>query len=212
MLVVTGSEAMYADVGHFGARPLRAAWFAVVYPALILIYLGQGAFLLGGTPHTSGNLLYSLVPQSLLYPMILLAVVATTVASQALISGTFSLVSQAIRLGLFPRLNLLHTHQAYAGQIYIPFINRLLFAGCILLVLAFGSSSALAPALAIAVSGVTVITSLAMFPVARRYWEWGSVATGIVWGLLSLIATSFLVASLLNFTEGGFVPVSVGIG
>jgi len=212
MLVVTGSEAMYADVGHFGALPLRAGWFAIVYPALLLNYLGQGAFLLAGKSHTSGKLLYSLVPQSLLYPMILLAIIATTVASQALISGTFSLVSQAIRLGLFPRLSLLHTHQAYAGQIYVPFINRLLFAGCILLVLAFGSSSALAPALAIAVSGITVITSLAMFPVARRYWKWGSVATGIVWGLLSIIAASFLVASLLNFTEGGFVPVSVGIG
>ena len=212
MLVVTGSEAMYADVGHFGARPLRAGWFAVVYPALLLNYLGQGAFLLAGTSQTSGKLLYSLVPQSLVYPMIFLAIIATTVASQALISGTFSLVSQAIRLGLFPRLNLLHTHQAHAGQIYIPFINRLLFVGCILLVLGFGSSSALAPALAFAVSGVTVITSLAMFAVARRYWRWGSVATGIVWGLLSIVATSFLVASLLNFTEGGFVPVSVGIG
>ena len=212
MLVVTGSEAMYADVGHFGALPLRAGWFAIVYPALLLNYLGQGAFLLAGTSHTNGKLLYSLVPQSLLYPMILLAIIATTVASQALISGTFSLVSQAIRLGLFPRLNLLHTHQSHAGQIDIPLIYRLLFAGCIVLVLVFGSSSALAPALAIAVSGITVITSLAMFPVARRYWKWGSVATGIVWGLLSIIAASFLVASLLNFNEGGFVPISVGIG
>ena len=147
MLVVTGSEAMYADVGHFGARPIRASWFAVVYPALLLNYLGQGAFLLTGTPIAGGKLLYSLVPQSILYPMILLAIVATIIASQALISGAFSLVSQAIRLGLFPRLDLLHTHQAYPGQIYIPFINRLLFAGCILLVLTFGSSSALAPPL-----------------------------------------------------------------
>jgi KUP system potassium uptake protein len=212
MLVVTGSEAIYADVGHFGAQPLRAGWFAVVYPALLLNYLGQGAFLLADTSRTSGKLLYSLVPQSLVYPMIVLAVIATTVASQALISGTFSLVSQAIRLGLFPRLNLLHTHQAHAGQIYIPFINRVLFVGCILLVATFGSSSALAPALAIAVSGVTVITSLAMFPVAHRYWKWGSVATGIVWGVLSIIAISFFVASLLNFTDGGFVPISLGIG
>ena len=211
MLVVTGSEAMYADVGHFGAQPLRASWFAVVYPALLLSYLGQGAFLLTGTPEAGGKLLYSLVPESLLYPMILLAIVATIIASQALISGSFSLVSQAIRLGLFPRLNLLHTHQAYPGQIYIPFINRLLFAGCILLVLTFGSSSSLAPALAIAVSGVTVITSLAMFPIARRYWKWGSAATGFVWGFLTAVSTSFLVASSLMFWEGGFVPIAVGI-
>ena len=211
MLVVTGSEAMYADVGHFGARPLRASWFAVVYPALLLNYLGQGAFLLTGTPEMGGKLLYSLVPESLLYPMILLAIVATIVASQALISGAFSLVSQAIRLGLFPRLNLVHTHQAYPGQIYIPFINRLLFAGCILLVFTFGSSSALAPTLALAVSGITVITSLAMFPVARRYWGWGPAITGLVWGLLTVIGISFLVASLLKFTEGGFVPISVAI-
>ena len=211
MLVVTGSEAMYADVGHFGAWPLRASWFAVVYPALLLNYLGQGAFLLTGTPEMGGKLLYSLVPESLLYPMILLAIVATIVASQALISGAFSLVSQAIRLGLFPRLNLVHTHQAYPGQIYIPFINRLLFAGCILLVFTFGSSSALAPTLALAVSGITVITSLAMFPVARRYWGWGPAITGLVWGLLTVIGISFLVASLLKFTEGGFVPISVAI-
>ena len=174
MLVVTGSEAMYADVGHFGARPIRASWFAVVYPALLLNYLGQGAFLLSGAPIAGGKLFYSLVPPPLLYPMILLAIAATIIASQALISGAFSLVSQAIRLGLFPRLNLLHTHQAYPGQIYVPFINRSLFAGCILLVLTFGSSSALAAALALAVSGVTVITSLAMFPIARRYWNWGA--------------------------------------
>ena len=211
MLVVTGSEAMYADVGHFGARPLRVSWFAVVYPALLLNYLGQGAFLLTGAPVAGGKLFYSLVPQSLLYPMVLLAIVATIIASQALISGVFSLISQAIRLGLFPRLDLLHTHQAYPGQIYVPFINRLLFAGCILLVLTFGSSSALTPALALAVSGVTLITSLAMFPVARRYWNWGPATTGLVWGLLSVVSASFLVASSLKFLEGGFVPLSVGL-
>ena len=182
MLVVTGSEAMYADVGHFGARPIRASWFAVVYPALLLNYLGQGAFLLTGAPIAGGKLFFSLVPPSMLYPMVLLAIVATIIASQALISGVFSLVSQAIRLGLFPRLDLLHTHQAYPGQIYVPFINRALFAGCILLVLTFGSSSALTAPLGLAVSGLTVITSLAMFPVARRYWNWGTASTGLLWG------------------------------
>ncbi len=212
MLVVTGSEAMYADVGHFGTGPLRASWFAVVYPALLLNYLGQGAFLLTGTPVAGGKLLYSLVPESLLYPMILLAIVATIIASQALISGAFSLVSQAIRLGLFPRLNLLHTHQAYPGQIYVPFINRLLLAGCVVLVLTFGASSALAPALALAVAGITLITSLAMFPVARRYWQWGPTRTGLVWGVVTVVSAAFLVASTLKFLEGGFVPVLIAIG
>ena len=144
VLVVAGSEAMYADLGHFGARPIRLGWFGLVYPALLLNYLGQGAFLLSGNPVVGGKLFFSVVPPSLLYFMILLATVATIIASQALISGAFSLASQAIRLGLFPRLHILHTRRAHAGQIYIPFINWSLFAGCIVLVLAFRSSSALA--------------------------------------------------------------------
>jgi KUP system potassium uptake protein len=211
MLVVTGGEAMYADVGHFGAAPIRLSWFAVVYPALLLNYLGQGAYLLSGAPVAGGKLFYSLVPEALLYPMVLLATAATVIASQALISGAFSLASQAIRLGLFPRLHLLHTHEAHAGQIFVPFVNRSLFLGCILLVLAFGSSAALAAAYGLAVSGVMVITSLAMFPIARRYWHWGPVTTGAVWGFLTLVNGSFLIASSLKFLEGGFVPLSVGI-
>jgi KUP system potassium uptake protein len=211
MLVVTGGEAMYADLGHFGARPIRASWFAVVYPALLLNYLGQGAYLLSGAPVLGGKLFFSLVPPALLYPTVLLAIIATVVASQALISGVFSLVSQAIRLGLFPRLILQHTHQIHAGQIYVPFINWALFAGCILLVLAFGSSTALGPALAVAVSGVTFITSLAMVAVARHVWKWNVVGTGAVWGALLAINAAFLTASLLKFTEGGFVPLSIGI-
>ena len=211
MLVVTGGEAMYADVGHFGTQPIRASWFAVVYPALLLNYLGQGAYLLTGASVAGGKLFYSLVPSSLLYPMVLLATVATIIASQALISGAFSLVSQAIRLGLFPRLALLHTHRAHAGQIYVPFINWSLFLGCILLVMTFGSSSALAAAYGLAVSGVMVITSLAMFPIARHYWNWGGIMTGLTWGALTAVNGSFLVASSLKFLEGGFVPISVGI-
>ena len=123
MLVVTGGEAMYADLGHFGARPIRISWFAIVYPSLLLNYLGQGAYLLGNAPVAGGKLFYSLVPHGLLYPMVLLATVATIVASQALISGAFSLVSQATGLGLFPRLRTLHTHHAHAGQVYVPFVN-----------------------------------------------------------------------------------------
>jgi KUP system potassium uptake protein len=211
MLVVTGGEAMYADLGHFGARPIRRSWFAVVYPALLMNYLGQGAYLLSGAPVAGGKLFFSLVPPVLLYPMVLLAIVATVIASQALISGVFSVVSQAIRLGLFPRLMLQHTHQIHAGQIYIPFINWALFAGCIVLVLTFGSSTALGPALAVAVSGVTFITSLAMVAVARHIWKWSVLGTGVVWGALLSINAAFLVASLLKFIEGGFVPLSIGV-
>jgi KUP system potassium uptake protein len=154
---------MYADLGHFGARPIRASWFCVVFPALLLNYLGQGAYLLSGEPVAGGKLFYNLVPAPLLFPMVVLATVATVIASQALISGAFSLASQAIRLGLFPRLTLLHTHERHAGQIYVPFVNWSLFAGCILLVATFGSSASLAAAYGLAVSGVMVITSIAMF-------------------------------------------------
>ena len=164
---------MYADVGHFGARPIQASWFAVVFPALLLNYLGQGAYVLSGAPVEAGKLFYSMVPQSMLYPMVLLATAATVIASQALISGAFSLVSQAIRLGLFPRLALLHTHEKHAGQIYVPFINWALFVGCVLLVLTFRSAAALAAAYGLAVSGVMLITSIAMFPISRYLLEMG---------------------------------------
>jgi KUP system potassium uptake protein len=210
MLVVTGGEAMYADMGHFGAGPIRTSWFAVVYPALLLNYLGQGAYLLSGAPVADGNLFFSLVPPEMLYLMVLLATVATIIASQALISGAFTLASQAIRLGLFPRLVIRHTHYAHAGQIYMPFINWSLYAGCILLVLLFGSSSALGAAYGLAVSGVMVITSLAMIPVARFIWNWGPIRIGLLWGTLTAVNGSFLLASTLKFLEGGFVPLTIG--
>ncbi|MDR3468074.1 MAG: KUP/HAK/KT family potassium transporter [Xanthobacteraceae bacterium] len=211
ILVVTGGEAMYADVGHFGTRPIQLSWFGVVFPALLLNYLGQGAYLLGGAPVVGGKLFYSLVPQPLLYPMVLLATVATVIASQALISGAFSLVAQAIRLGLFPRIALLHTHEAHAGQIYVPFINWALYLGCVALVLGFGSSSALASAYGLAVAGVMLITSLAMFPVARRLWNWSRPATVAVWSTLTVVNAAFLGACSLKFVEGGYVPFTIGV-
>ncbi len=210
MLVVTGGEAMYADLGHFGAQPIRASWFAVVFPALLLNYLGQGAYVLSGAPVEAGKLFYSMVPQAMLFPMVLLAATATIIASQALISGAFSLVSQAIRLGLFPRIALLHTHEKHAGQIYVPFINWALFVGCVLLVLTFRSASALAAAYGLAVSGVMLITSIAMIPISRHYWKWGALTTGLVWGALTAVNAAFLLASSLKFIEGGYVPLSVG--
>ena len=163
-----------------------------------------------GAPVVGGKIFYSLVPASLLYPTILLATAATVIASQALISGAFSLASQATGLGLFPRLRVLHTHHAHAGQIYIPFINWALYAGCIVLVLTFGSSAALGAAYGLAVSGVMVITSAAMFPVSRLCWGWSTIATGLLWGSLTTINGSFFLASSLKLLEGGFVPLSIG--
>ena len=210
MLVVGGAEAMYADLGHFGARPIRTGWFGVVYPALLLSYLGQGAYLLSGARLAGGNLFFSLVPSALLYPVVLLATAATVVASQALISGVFSLAAQAIRLGLFPRLAVRHTHHSHAGQIYIPFVNWSLFIGCVLLVVTFGSSTRLGAAYGLAVSGVMVITSVAMVAVARFYWGWGVLRIVLVWGTLTALNAGFVVASTLKFLEGGFVPLAVG--
>ncbi len=210
MLVVTGGEAMYADLGHFGALPIRLSWYAIVYPALLLNYLGQGAYLIGGAPVAGDKLFYALSPQWLLMPMVGLATVATVIASQSLISGAFSLVSQAIRLGLFPRLDIEHTHHAHEGQVYIPAVNWSLLAGCVALVLFFGSSSALAAAYGLAVSGVMVITSIAMIPIARRYWGWGQTLTALVWWPLTALNAAFFAASSLKLLEGGYVPIAVG--
>jgi KUP system potassium uptake protein len=143
--------------------------------------------------------------------MVILATLATIIASQSLISGAFSLTLQAIRLGLFPRIALLHTHADHAGQIYVPFINWSLFCGCALLVLSFGSAGALAAAYGLAVSGVMVITSIAMYFVARRIWGWSSVRTGFVWGGLTAVNSAFLIASSLKFFEGGYIPLIVGL-
>jgi KUP system potassium uptake protein len=211
MLVVTGGEAMYADLGHFGAGPIRLGWFGLVFPALLLNYLGQGAYLLSGAPVTGGMLFYSMTPAALLYPMVALATFATIIASQSLISGAFSLSLQAIRLGLFPRIALLHTHADHAGQIYVPFVNWALFCGCVLLVLSFGSAGALAAAYGLAVSGVMVITSLAMFFVAHRVWGWSRLRTGVVWGALTAVNSAFLIASSIKFFEGGYIPLLVGL-
>ncbi len=211
MLCITGGEAMYADLGHFGTLPIRIGWFSLVYPALLLNYLGQGAYLLRGAHVSGGNLFYSVVPPAMLFPMVILATFATVIASQALISGAYSLVSQSVRLGLFPRIKIVHTHHEHTGQIYIPFINWILFAGCIALVVVFGSSSALAAAYGLSVSGVMVITSVAMFPVARNFWKWNAVKSAFVWGALTLVNGSFLIASSLKFLEGGYVPATIGI-
>ncbi len=210
MLVIAGGEAMYADLGHFGAAPIRLSWYAVVFPAVVLNYLGQCAFLLTGAPVAGDKLFFALAPHWLLMPMVALATAATVIASQSLISGAFSLVSQAIRLGLFPRLDIEHTHHAHEGQVYIPVVNWALLLGCVALVLGFGSSSALAAAYGLAVSGVIVITSIAMVPIALRHWGWSRALTALVWGPLTALNAAFFAASLLKLLEGGYVPIAVG--
>lgn len=210
VLAITGGEALYADMGHFGKGPIRASWLSLVYPALLASYLGQGAFLVGGGTVAHENVFYSLVPNALLVPMVVLATGATIIASQALISGAFSLASQAVALGLFPRLKIVHTHHAHAGQIYVPFVNWALFLGCITLVVRFGSSTNLAAAYGLSVSGVMLSTSIAMTAVARLYWNWRWPTILLVFGPLALIDISFLTANSLKFLEGGYIPVSLG--
>jgi KUP system potassium uptake protein len=211
MLVVTGGEAMYADMGHFGAAPIRSSWFALVYPALLLNYLGQGAFLLSGAAHAGDALFFSMTPRALLYPVVALATVATVIASQALISGVFSLTAQAVALGFFPQVRITHTHHSQAGEVYAPFINWSLYIGCVALVIAFGSSDALGAAYGLAVSGVMVTTSTAMYLVAVHYWNWRRLRAALTFGALALIDLAFLVANSLKFLEGGYVPLSIGL-
>ena len=211
VLVLTGGEAMYADMGHFGAHPIRASWFFLVFPALVINYLGQGAFLLAGGSAGAGGILYAMVPKAALISMVVLATFATIIASQALISGAFSLISQAIALGVFPRLTVRHTHQDQAGQVYLSSINWGLFAGCMALVVGFGSSEALGSAYGLAESGVMITTSSAMFIVARRYWKWSRLRAGTLFGFFMLLDAGFLGANSIKLLEGGWVPLSVGV-
>lgn len=211
MLVVTGGEALFADMGHFGKKPIRLAWFVAVYPALMLNYLGQGAYMLSGQTVEGNNIFYSMVPHAILFPMIILATMATVIASQALISGVFSLVAQGVSLGLFPRISIVHTHEEHEGQIYVPFINWALLIGCIMLVIGFRSSTALASAYGLAVAGDMLITSLAMILISKDLWHWNWFRAIAVFGVLGVIDLSFLTANSVKFFEGGFVPLGIGL-
>lgn len=211
VLAITGGEALYADMGHFGRRPIRASWLSLVYPALLASYLGQGAFLLGGTAVTNDSVFYSLVPAVARVPMVILATLAATIASQALISGAFSLATQAVSLGLFPRLRVVHTHHAHAGQIYVPFINWALYVGCVSLVLKFGSSTKLATVYGLSLSGVMLSTSIAMTAVARLYWNWSWPLVLLVFVPLGVIDAAFLGAKSIQFFEGGYISLGLGL-
>jgi KUP system potassium uptake protein len=206
-LVVTGGEALYADMGHFGRRPMRLAWFCVVLPGLLLNYFGQGALLLLDAT-ASHNPFYRLAPQWALYPLVALATSATVIASQAVISGAFSLTHQAIQLGYSPRLSVRHTSASESGQIYVAPVNWALMLACCALVLGFGSSARLAAAYGMAVTANMVLTTVLLCAVARQRWGWGlgALALGAVFLPMDL---AFLGSNLLKITHGGWFSLAV---
>jgi KUP system potassium uptake protein len=205
-LCVTGGEALYADMGHFGRKAIRIAWFVVAYPALLLNYFGQGAALLGGDPEVVANPFYAIVPRAFLYPMVGLATFATVVASQALISGAFSISRQAVQLGYFPRVTIIHTSGHAEGQIYIPEVNWLLMVACIALVLGFRSSSALAAAYGIAVTGTMAVTSILFFAAMRS--RIGNRKAGALLVLFLIFDLAFLIANSFKIEHGGWFPLA----
>jgi KUP system potassium uptake protein len=207
-LVVTGAEALYADLGHFGRGPIRMAWFTVALPALTINYLGQGALLLA-EPEAIENPFFLLYPEWAVLPMIGLATAATVIASQAVITGAYSLTRQAVQLGLLPRLEIRHTSEAQFGQIYMPRVNTLLLLGVLLLVILFKSSGALASAYGIAVTGTMVVTATLALIVMWRYWNWPLWAAAALMVPFLLIDLIFLGANLLKVFQGGWVPLLI---
>ncbi|MEO6055698.1 MAG: potassium transporter Kup [Gemmatimonadales bacterium] len=208
-LVVTGGEALYADMGHFGKRPIRLAWFLIVLPALLVNYFGQGALLMHA-PAAATNPFYQMVPSWALYPVVGLATAAGVIASQALISGAFSLTMQAVQLGYIPRVAIDHTSAREFGQIYIPGVNWMLMLACIGLVLGFGSSSHLAAAYGVAVTTTMVITAVLLFVVERERWGWRLPVAALVTGFFLTIDVAFWAANLLKIPHGGWFPLVVG--
>ena len=211
VLVVTGCEALYADMGHFGAKPIRYTWLFLVLPGLIVTYFGQGAAILRN-PHLAGMAFYSVVPHWAHIPMLLLSTMATIIASQAVISGVYSITRQAVQLGQLPRMEVRHTSALDPGQIYVPRINGYLCVGVVLIVLIFRSSANLAAAYGIAVTGVMVITTFLAAIVANRQWNWSLKIVIPVFGLLGLIDLLFFSSNLLKLIEGGWLPILIAIG
>lgn len=210
-LVVTGAEALYADLGHFGRGPIRFAWLVIVLPALTINYLGQGALVLAN-PKSVENPFFLLYPDWALLPMVLLATIATVIASQAVITGAYSLTRQAIQLGLLPRLEIRHTSEALFGQIYMPRVNTFLLIGVLLLVALFRSSSALASAYGIAVTGTMVVTAMMAIVVIWRVWNWPLIGALALMLPFLFIDVTFLSANLLKIVEGGWMPLALGAG
>ena len=208
VLAVTGAEALYADMGHFGKRAIRLAWFGLVLPSLVLNYFGQGGLILAN-PEAATNPFYLLAPRPLLYPLIALATMAAIIASQAMISGAFSLTRQCVQLGYSPRVTIIHTSKQEHGQIYIPEVNSALLIGCLLVVLYFQTSTALGAAYGIAVTGTFLMTTCLMYVVARTWWGWSRLRAILLVGPFLIIDGAFFGANLLKIREGGWVPITL---
>ena len=210
-LCITGCEALFADMGHFGRPAVRRAWFWIVWPSLLLNYLGQGARLLDPEPIVDGNVFYALVPSTagFVYPLVIVSWLATVIASQALISGAFSLIGQAVQMGLFPRTTLVHTSRHVEGQIYIPEVNWAYLVLCIALVLIFRSSHDLAPAYGLAVTGTMAFTTILFFLVATRVWSWKPWLVGLVCFALVCIDLIFFVSNATQFFAGGYITILI---
>jgi KUP system potassium uptake protein len=205
-LCVTGAEALYADMGHFGARPIRLAWSALVFPSLVLNYAGQAALVLQGEP-SSGNIFFRLCPTALLIPLVVLATVATIIASQSIITGAFSITRQAIQLGWLPRLQITQTSAEGYGQIYVGVVNWLLMIVTVGLTIGFGKSDNLAAAYGIAVSATMLMTSVLLFIAMREIWRWSAAAAAGLAGIFLIVDTAFFSANLAKVAEGGYVPL-----
>jgi KUP system potassium uptake protein len=205
-LCVTGAEALYADMGHFGARPIRFAWSVVVLPALVLNYAGQSALVLDGTP-TSDNIFFRLCPQPLLIPYVILATIATIIASQSIITGAFSMTRQAIQLGWLPRMRIVQTSEEGYGQIYVGTVNWLLMAVTVGLTLFFGKSDSLASAYGIAVSATMLLTSGLLFMAMREIWGWGLARSAAVAGVFVVVDVAFFLANVVKVANGGYLPL-----
>ena len=210
VLVLTGGEALYADMGHFGPRPIRIAWLGLVLPALMLNYFGQGALLLS-RPEAVSNPFYELVPRVFLYPMIVIATLAAVTASQALISGCFSLTRQAVQLGYCPRVTIIHTSAREEGQIYVPSVNWGLMVMCLLCVVGFRSSTRLTAAYGIAVTGTMVVTTILFAHVARFRWQWPVWRVTAVTGMFLVVDGAFFSANLVKFAHGGWFPLALAV-
>lgn len=210
-LAVTGGEALYADLGHFGTRPIRVGWFSVVLPALVLNYLGQAA-LLTADPSAIDSPFFRLAPEMLQLPLTILATGAAIIASQALISGAFSLTTQAVQLGCMSRVRILYTSEHSMGQVYVPVVNHILAAACILLVITFKTSTALAGAYGIAISVTMTITSVLFFTAARAVWGWSKIKAGTVTAMFMLLDGAFLAANVLKIYPWGWLPLVVAGG
>ena len=211
VLCVTGGEALYADMGHFGRKAIRMGWYSLVMPALLLNYFGQGALILEKGQEALANPFYALVSGWMLYPLVFMATVATVIASQALITGAYSLTQQAVQLGYLPRVSIFHTSRHTEGQIYVPRVNVLLMVACITLVIIFQESTKLAAAYGIAVTGTMLITSTLFYTVIRHIWHWSFWKAGVLFVGFLLVDLAFFFANITKLHEGGWIPVLIAI-